>query len=484
MTDVPAPRAHELSSSEFWTDAEQTIPNTKNIQEHFFHEGKISLADFNRLLELVIARFSTEPNLLELKAPVVVCGDIHGQFYDLVKLFEVGGHPSNHQYLFLGDYVDRGLFSVECVVLLYCFKLSNPDKFWMLRGNHECRHLTDYFTFKEEVEHKYTGSLYATLNKSFDTLPLAATINSEFLCVHGGLSPAIRKLSDIQTIHRFMEPPQTGVMCDLLWADPIEDYDEYNGPDLFQYNDVRSCSYTYTYRAVTKFLKENRLRCMIRAHEAQNEGFRMYKLLDEFPTVITLFSAPNYLDAYGNKGAIMHFDGSVMNIRQFEWSDHPYWLPRFMDVFTWSIPFVAEKIANVMHRILEIIGDEEDEELAKIESSAVTRADAIRAKIRSVGKWQARLTAMREANEHLLHTGSDGFIELPDSEKQQFEKVRERDLANERWQGGATPPNSPNPSQSLSGSLGTPALSLSSGETPLGEVISGSPISVFDDLPA
>jgi serine/threonine-protein phosphatase 2B catalytic subunit len=145
----------------------------------------------------------------------------------------------------------------------------------------------------------------------------------------------------------------------------------------------------------------------------------------------------------------MNFDGAVMNIRQFESSDHPYWLPRFMDVFTWSIPFVAEKIANVMHRILEIIGDEEDDELDKIEH----RSKNLRAKILSIGKWQAQLSAMRRANEDLLHTGADGFIELPAAvAKEQFETVRERDRNNERWQPGSSPPTSP--SRRLSDSLG------------------------------
>jgi len=164
----------------------------------------------------------------------------------------------------------------------------------------------------------------------------------------------------------------------------MEDYDTYNGEQRFFFNDIRSCSCVFSYKAVCDFLDRNNLRCLIRAHEAQDEGYKTYRQKDNFPTVITLFSAPNYLDAYGNKGAIMVFDGSVMNIRQFEWVDHPYWLPNFMDVFTWSIPFVAEKVAGLLMKILEVC-NEDDEELSE-EEMKVAKRERIRVKIRAIGR--------------------------------------------------------------------------------------------------
>ncbi len=138
-------------------------------------------------------------------------------------------------------------------------------------------------------------------------------------------------------------PPVLTAPSDLLWSDPMEDF----GPDvdsLFEDNEVRGCSYVYSYKAVVEFLDRNNLLSLIRAHEAQDAGYKMYrKSAKGFPSVITLFSAPNYLDAYNNKGAILRYEENVMNIRQFNCMPHPYWLPNFMDVFTWSIPFVSEK---------------------------------------------------------------------------------------------------------------------------------------------
>jgi len=134
-------------------------------------------------------------------------------------------------------------------------------------------------------------------------------------------------------------------MCDILWADPVEDFGTEKTSESFIHNHVRGCSYFFTYQAACQFLERNNLLSIIRAHEAQDAGYRMYRKTKTtgFPSVMTIFSAPNYLDVYNNKAAVLKYESNVMNIRQFNSTPHPYWLPNFMDVFTWSLPFVGEK---------------------------------------------------------------------------------------------------------------------------------------------
>ena len=196
---------------------------------------------------------------------------------------------------------------------------------------------------------------------SFDALPLAALMNNQFLCVHGGLSPEVSTLDDIAKIDRFQEPPSVGTMCDLLWSDPHEDYGSERGVDHYANNTVRGCSYFYTYNAIVDFLQRNNLLSVIRAHEAQDNGYRMYKKnpATGFPSLITIFSAPNYLDVYNNKAAVLKYENNIMNIRQFNCSQHPYWLPNFMDVFSWSLPFVGEKVTEMLVNVLNICTDDE-----------------------------------------------------------------------------------------------------------------------------
>lgn len=226
--------------------------------------------------------------------------------------------------------------------------------------------MTDYFTFKLECKHKYSETVYNACMDSFCNLPLAAIMNKQFLCIHGGLSPELHTLDDLRAINRFREPPTHGLMCDILWADPLEDFgNEKNPSENFIHNHVRGCSYFFTYNAACQFLERNGLLSIIRAHEAQDAGYRMYKKTKTtgFPSVMTIFSAPNYLDVYSNKAAVLKYEANVMNIRQFNCTPHPYWLPNFMDVFTWSLPFVGEKITDMLIAILNCCTKEElDEE--------------------------------------------------------------------------------------------------------------------------
>ncbi|KAF9737378.1 serine threonine-protein phosphatase 2b catalytic subunit [Paraphaeosphaeria minitans] len=459
--DVQAPAFHPPTQDQFLSPQDPTKPNLQFLKQHFYREGRLTEEQALWIIRKGTEVLKSEPNLLEMDAPITVCGDVHGQYYDLMKLFEVGGDPAETRYLFLGDYVDRGYFSIECVLYLWSLKIWYPNTLWLLRGNHECRHLTDYFTFKLECKHKYSEAVYEACMESFCALPLAAVMNKQFLCIHGGLSPELHTLDDLKSIDRFREPPTHGLMCDILWADPLEEFGQEKTNDFFVHNHVRGCSYFFSYPAACAFLEKNNLLSIIRAHEAQDAGYRMYRKTRTtgFPSVMTIFSAPNYLDVYNNKAAVLKYENNVMNIRQFNCTPHPYWLPNFMDVFTWSLPFVGEKITDMLIAILNTCSKEELEEetpssLASGPSSPPLtqsldpesiefKRRAIKNKILAIGRLSRVFQVLREESERVteLKTASGGRLPAgtlmlgAEGIKQaihSFEDARKVDIQNER----------------------------------------------------
>lgn len=162
-----------------------------------------------------------KPSVQKIDAPVTICGDIHGQFYDLKELFQVGGECPQTNYLFMGDFVDRGFYSVETFLLLLALKVRYPDRIFLIRGNHESRQITQVYGFYDECLRKYGSvNVWRYCTDIFDYLSLSALVDNRVLCVHGGLSPTITTIDQIRTIDRKQEVPHDGAMCDLLWSDP------------------------------------------------------------------------------------------------------------------------------------------------------------------------------------------------------------------------------------------------------------------------
>ncbi|KAH9362977.1 hypothetical protein HPB48_014241 [Haemaphysalis longicornis] len=244
--------------------------------------------------------FLSQPVLLELVAPFKILGDIHGQYLDLLELFDVGGSPEESCYLFLGDYVDRGKQSLETMCLLLAYKLKYPENFFLLRGNHECAAISRVYGFYDECKRRYSVKLWKTFVDCFDCLPLAAIIEDKIFCCHGGLSPDLESMEQIKSIARPTDIPNKGLVCDLLWSDPDKNIQGWG-------KSVRGVSYSFGSDVVSKFLSKHNFDLICRAHQVVEDGYEFFGNQQ----LVTVFSAPNYCGTFRNAGAMMCVDESL-----------------------------------------------------------------------------------------------------------------------------------------------------------------------------
>ncbi|KAG8347152.1 Serine threonine protein phosphatase N terminal domain [Trypanosoma vivax] len=248
------------------------------------------------------ALFMSQPMLVEIGAPVRICGDVHGQFSDLLRLFDLGGYPPDTNYIFLGDYVDRGDQSLETICLLLAYKLRFPESFFLLRGNHECSSINRIYGFFDECKRRYSVRLWKQFTDTFNCMPVAGLVEGRILCMHGGLSPELSSLDQIRRILRPTDVPDSGLICDLLWSDPGANTETGWGE-----ND-RGVSWTFSEKVVKEFNKKFDIDLICRAHQVVDAGYEFFAAR----RLVTVFSAPNYCDEFDNAGAFMCVDENLM----------------------------------------------------------------------------------------------------------------------------------------------------------------------------
>ncbi|KAJ5068436.1 serine/threonine-protein phosphatase pp2a-4 catalytic subunit [Anaeramoeba ignava] len=291
----------------------QSIINLQTLDQQIdqlLNSRALSEYEIKTLCEKVKEILIKEDNVVTVRSPVTVCGDIHGQFPDLLELFRIAGSCPDTNFLFLGDYVDRGLYSIETVTTMVALKARYPNRITLLRGNHESRQITTVYGFYDECIQKYgSANVWNYFTELFDFLPIGALIDQEIFCIHGGLSPALKTIDQLKKLDRFQEIPNEGLMCDLMWSDP----DDRNGWGI----SPRGAGFTFGKDNTNNFHKANGLTLTARAHQLVMEGFN----LCHDGKVVTLFSAPNYCMRCGNKGAIMEVDDQMTKrFLQFETS--------------------------------------------------------------------------------------------------------------------------------------------------------------------
>ncbi|KAH8405919.1 hypothetical protein KR009_008102 [Drosophila setifemur] len=272
------------------------IIDTRRLKQLNLTETDIRLL-CNRSREV----FMSQPMLLELSAPVKICGDIHGQFTDLLRLFDYGGYPPASNYLFLGDYVDRGKQSIETMCLLLAYKIKYPENFFLLRGNHESSSINRIYGFYDECKRRYTIKLWRTFVDCYNCMPVSAIVDEKIFCCHGGLSPDLLNMNQIGQLARPCDVPDKGLLCDLLWSDP--------DPKIMGWSDNdRGVSVTFGADIVGKFVHRHKFDLICRAHQVVEDGYEFFAKRQ----LITIFSAPNYCGEFDNAGAMMSVDETLM----------------------------------------------------------------------------------------------------------------------------------------------------------------------------
>ena len=315
ITVFPQKSELKVTEKEIKESEEKEKENEKLLLQNNFHINNnldeqieqlrkcqyITEIEVKLLCEKAKELFIEESNVVIIDAPITICGDIHGQFDDLTELFVKGGKCPETNYLFMGDFVDRGFNSVETFLLLLALKVRYPDRITLIRGNHETRQITQVYGFYDECMRKYGSiNVWRYCTEIFDYLPISAIIDEKIFCIHGGLSPTIDTIDEIRNIDRKQEVPHDGAMCDLLWSDPDQDQKGFG-------ISPRGAGYLFGEDVVNTFEEINKIDLIARAHQLVMEGYKMMfggKL-------VTIWSAPNYCYRCGNMASILKLDENL-----------------------------------------------------------------------------------------------------------------------------------------------------------------------------
>ena len=277
----------------------------KGVLKNDLMETLININDIFWLCSKVTTILKSQPVFLELDSPIIIVGDIHGQYNYLLKIFELGGEISKNKYLFLGDYVGRGPNSIEVLCLLFCMKIKFPNQIFFLRGNHETTDISKIDGFFDETTKKRMKDSWYCFNEVFRWFPITALIGKRVFCVHGGLSPELKEIEQLMDFKRPLDIPSEGLLADITWSDPHLETGWVPNID-------REMSFCYGSDVVNDFLQNHNFDLLCRAHQVVPNGF-------EFPfgiegKCLTIFSSPYD----NNKGAILIIDSNLQcSIRTF-----------------------------------------------------------------------------------------------------------------------------------------------------------------------
>ncbi|KAI1072760.1 uncharacterized protein FIESC28_08452 [Fusarium coffeatum] len=303
-------RLGEEMTQEFIDDMIERFKNGKKIHRKYVYQ----------ILLAVKKIVYDEPTMVEVEIPsdvkLTVCGDTHGQYFDLMELFRRNGTPDEkHWYLFNGDFVDRGSWSTEIALLLYAYKWLRPKQFFLNRGNHETDDMNRVYGFEGECKAKYNERVFKLFSESFSALALATLIGKKYLVLHGGLfSDDSVTLDDIRKLNRHgqRQPGQAGLMMEMLWTDPQEE--NGRGPSK------RGVGMQFGPDITKKFCEKNGLEAVIRSHEVRMDGYEV----QHDGRCITVFSAPRYCDSTENRGAYINIGPDYkLQYEQFDAVPHP-----------------------------------------------------------------------------------------------------------------------------------------------------------------
>ncbi|KAH7644099.1 serine/threonine protein phosphatase-like protein [Dermatophagoides farinae] len=321
-------RLTKIGSFLFDSSNDNEIVNVDQLTllENWFYKEKIEMINNLKMIcQKAEEIFALEPRLLNISSPCYIMGDIHGNLKDLLLysqlLWKSTPFINQGRYLFLGDYVDRGQYGVECIIYLFCMKILAPQNFLILRGNHEIRDIQQQFSFYGECCTRFELELWDSINRAMDRLPITAIIDGRLFCAHGGIPITITTLEQIRSVPKRIENPlySSFETWEILWNDPVSggelakivEFEKDNYERGFVQNTRRGTAFQYTEWAVDRFCQRNQIEYIIRAHEVYHEGFHF----DHRGKTMTIFSSSNYSELT-NRSAVVFIDRERIRIVQ------------------------------------------------------------------------------------------------------------------------------------------------------------------------